>query len=581
MILRVQDHICDSGDKLLSSPLFLDILTRCVDELIKRNSSLLAVFSNPQHITRAEIRKMAVVLRYLLTIPAELTPRLVDDSSHFFRDPNLFNSFVEYLYNYWRSRQRLIICDSAGNHFDSRPYRTFNNTIEQLTHVIRSAYRDIQENITKNHPRIYRQVRAGAEVAAIALPWNLPYPQDASQIYDQIKAIPIIRQVLMYPPLIFDTPINKRTGGFERVSFNPLSQVSLNSKDWLCYPAKVGELVIMVYFNLHYFELCFSLSNLFELADDEDLKRQPDAIFLFGTPEVLEHPDTHAATIFFDDEINDILVGTIPDQPKYAYFGYLKKMILTLHNIKMMKKKRLPFHGALFHLSIFQKGAANILIMGDTGAGKSETIEALRNLAGDSVQDLTTIADDMGSLALTADGTVLGYGTEIGAFVRLDDLKPGYAFGQIDRTIIMNPSQINARVVVPVTTLDTVLHGYPIDAVLYANNYEEPSPTAPILERFPDKDTALNVFRAGKVMSKGTTTTIGQVNTYYANIFGPPEYPAQYEALAQEFFTAFFDQGVYVGQMRTCLGVAGQEQTGPLRSAQAIMELVEKLSSKP
>ncbi len=73
-------------------------------------------------------------------------------------------------------------------------------------------------------------------------------------------------------------------------------------------------------------------------------------------------------------------------------------MILTLHNIKMMKMHRLPYHGAMVNLPIRGKRDYTVLIMGDTGAGKSETLEALRTVAGDEVEDITIIADDMGSL---------------------------------------------------------------------------------------------------------------------------------------------------------------------------------------
>ncbi len=34
----------------------------------------------------------------------------------------------------------------------------------------------------------------------------------------------------------------------------------------------------------------------------------------------------------------------------------------------------------------------------------------------------------------------------------------------------------------------------------------------------------LDIFREGAVMSKGTTTSSGLVHSYFANIFGPPEY---------------------------------------------------------
>jgi hypothetical protein len=249
-------------------------------------------------------------------------------------------------------------------------------------------------------------------------------------------------------------------------------------------------------------------------------------------------------------------------------------MALTLHNIRMMKDGRMPFHGALVNLTIRDKGNCTVLIMGDTGAGKSETLEALRTIGGDDLEDATIIADDMGSLEIGPDGLVYGYGTETGAFVRLDDLQTGYAFGQIDRTIIMSPDQVNARVVLPVTTYQNIIRGYPIDFVLYANNYEEVDETHPTLEQFSELNQALDVYRAGKVMSKGTTTTTGMVQTFYANVFGPQQYPEVYEKLACQYFAQFFANKVYVGQMRTQLGITGMEHSGPEASARELLKAI-------
>jgi hypothetical protein len=473
-------------------------------------------------------------------------------------------------------RSDLIICDSYGEQYDQRPYRTFNTTVESLTHLVRQTYRDIQENITGNHPRIYRQVRAGAEIATIALAKDIAYPAGA---FTRLKDISIIRQVLIYPPLIFNPPMNKRSGVFERVDRSPLEVVELDKDQWLCYPAKVGPLLIMVYFSLNFFELGFALCNLFELADDADLLRQPDAVYLFGVP--AEHYPRlgQTETIFFDDGTRDgVLVAACPDAPKYGYFGYLKKMILTLHNIKMMKLHRLPFHGAMVNISIRGKGSYSVLIIGDTGAGKSETLEALRSEAGEDVEEIIIIADDMGSLELLPDGTLKGYGTETGAFVRLDDLQPGFAFGQIDRTIIMSPAQVNARVVLPVTTYEEVMRGYLPDIVLYANNYEQVDAEHPILEQFDTPTAALEVFRAGAVMSKGTTTATGLVGTYFANVFGPEQYQEMHDPLAKEYFQAFFDRGIYVGQLRTSLGLSGFERTGPEAAARALLEALKDFS---
>jgi hypothetical protein len=570
VVIRIKDRVCDTPTELLSSKLFLQILTQSIATLSRRNSRLLDIFDNDE-IDGEDIRLLIETLIYLTKLPGEMVPRVVKGSEQFFRSPSLFNAFVEFLYNYWREMQRLIICDSQGEQYDQRPYRTFNNTIETLAHLVRSTYRDIQENITGNHPRIYRQVRAGAEIATIAMAKDIPYPNGQFRMLNDIS---LIRQVLIYPPLIFNPPMNKRSGVFERVNRSPLEFITLHKKDeWLCYPAKVGPLLIMVYFSLDFFELGFSLSNLFELADDADLQRRPDAVYLFGVPEEQFPRLGKSQTIFYDDDTADgVLVAAVPDNPKFGYFGYLKKMILTLHNIKMMKLRRLPYHGAMVNLAIRNKGSFTVLIMGDTGAGKSETLEALRTVAGEEVEEITIIADDMGSLQLQEDCSVAGYGTETGAFVRLDDLQPGFAFGQIDRTIIMSPAQVNARVVLPVTTYESVMKGYTPDLILYANNYDPVDPDHPILQRFETLDEALATFRDGAVMSKGTTTTTGLVKTYFANVFGPEQYQELHEPLAREYFNFFFEKGIYVGQMRTRLGLPGQERSGPEDAARALLE---------
>lgn len=570
VILRVRDRVCSKPEHLLASRLFKDILRRYIADLARKRSRLLNIFAH-QPVSDNDIDSLVTTFKYLLKIPADLVPRLDETSVQFFRDRYLFNEFIEQLYNYWRSMHRLIICHAVDDRLDQRPYRTFHDTVETLMHVVRSTYRDLQENVTGNHPRIYRQVSAGAEIAAIALPRKIELP---GTLYEQLEKISIIRQVMIYPPMIYNSPMNKRKGEFEQVSYNPLEKVEIKPQDWLCYPAKIGPLLVLIYFTLPFFELGFSLSNLFELASDADLERKPDAIYLFGTPPA--ETATANETIFFDDAANDVLVATIPYRDEFGYFGYLKKMALTLHNIKMMKNGNLPFHGALMNITLRDHGSSTILVMGDSGAGKSETLEALRQIAGEDVEDITIIADDMGSLSLDNQGRLVGYGTEIGAFVRLDDLQSGYALGQIDRTIIMNPDQINARVVLPVTRFEEVIKGYPVDYVLYANNYEIVDASHPSIEQFSDANEALDVFRAGAVMSKGTTASTGLVHTYFANIFGPSQYRFLHEPLAKRFFEAMFLSGIYVGQMRTQLAIHGYEQSGPRDAAQHLLALLRK-----
>jgi len=571
IVLWLRDRVCEDADDLLSSDQFKKFLYRCLCDLQNKNSKLLGVFGHAE-ITDQDQKILTESLRFLSRLSSEHVVKLVEGSEVLFKDKSLFNSLIEYIYNYWRHFKRLIISQTDIDDVDLRPNTTFNRTIEHLATLVRNTYRDIQVNITGKYPRIYRQVSAGAEIAAITKVKNLDIPA----IYkDKLKDIGLIRQVLLYPPFIFNSDSNKRTGVFEPVKTNPIEMVNPDSRKWLCYPAMVGPLLILVYFTIDEFELNFSMCNLFELAAGADLHRKPDAMIFFGANENDLPEELRLKSFFYDDQQNEMLIGVVPDHKSFGYFGYIKKLVLTLHNIRMMKIGRLPFHGALFQLKLTNTPARNILVMGDTGAGKSETLEAFRTIASKEIEDITIIADDMGSLSINEKGEILGYGTETGAFVRLDDLQPGYAFGQMDRAVLMNANQVNARVVIPVTTYETVITGHRIDYILYANNYDPIKDGDIAIRRINDVDKALDIFRSGRVMSKGTTTTTGIVQTYFANVFGPHQYQELHEILAKEYFKKLFDNKVYVGEMLTQLGVDGFEHCGPEIAAKDLLKLIK------
>ncbi|RMF54434.1 phosphoenolpyruvate carboxykinase, partial [Candidatus Woesearchaeota archaeon] len=510
--------------------------------------------------------------------PKEKIVKTYPNLKHFFKNTHVLNMFVENMYDYWRSFERFFICYSnngKNTSFHKKPDRTFNKTVEHINYLVRKLYRDICENITNERCRVYRQIPAGCQIGLIVAEesWpSKPFP------YNKLKKIPFIRQVLIEPPLIIDPPINRRTGQFKRINTNPLSGLNINYEDWLCYPAKVGSLIIHLFFHNKFIGLGTSLANLFELADSVELKRKPDAICVFGIPEQ-KLRKLGNDPMFFDDEKNKMLIGVFSNSDKFGYFGYIKKMMLTLHNIIMMKRGRLPVHGAMVKISLKNSKSSNILIWGDSGTGKSESLEAFRVLSKKYLRDMTIIFDDMGSLELSKNGKVKAYGTEIGAFIRLDDLKPGFAFGNIDRSIIMSPQKTNARAVLPVTTIKEVLKGYPINILLYANNYEEVNDEHPIFDEFNSVRSAIEVFRKGARMAKGTTTEKGIVYSYFSNIFGPVQYKELYEKLAKKYFRALFKSGVKIAQLRTRLGIPGFETKGPESAAKALFEIVSKSKS--
>jgi hypothetical protein len=578
LIIHTEGMICSTATQLFESREFNRIVALYVKKFVKKSSYMQNIRERGL-FKKSEGLYITELLRLLAELPLEKIAKLQPDARNLL-DPQFRKSlliFVEELYNFWRTFDRFMILHSepGASSFDQRPYRSFNATLGTLTNLIRGVYRDICENITGDHPRIYRQVAAGCNVGLIAVPRECYLPENYGHI---LGAVPFIRQLLINPPMIINPPMNTRSGHFIKVERNPLKGLSCNRDEWLCYPAQVGPLVIFIYFHKCFMALGCSLANLFEIASDQQIARGPDAVFAYGVPS--EHLSAFGAlpTVFYDDEKRNLLVGAIPGDDFFGYFGYLKKMALTLHNIIIMKRGRMPFHGAMVHILLNNGLSANILIVGDTGAGKSETLEALRILGEDYISELRIIADDMGSLEISEkEHMIRGYGTEIGAFVRLDDLQKGYAFGQIDRAIIMSPQKTNARVVLPVTTLDEVLQGYPLNIMLYANNYEEVDEDHPIIEKFASPQHAMRVFREGTAMSKGTTSATGLVHSYFANIFGPYQYRELHEKLAEKTFNCAYQAGIFVGQIRTRLGISGYEIKGPHEAATALFALISEL----
>lgn len=574
VVIKSNKGICQDSEELIKSELFRKVLQKYLKYLKKKDSPLLVIFKDISESIQEEF----ILNSFLLLCKDSSIGEVSKTNSQFgllLRDSYLFHQFVERLYDFWRDYERFFIkydleADEGVKSY-KKPYRAFNQTIEKLNHLVRKTYRNICENITGDHPRIYRQVPAGCQVGLITTGIDYQLPSVYKRV---VRDIPLITQILIEPPLIIDPLMNKRAGQFRKVDTNPLENVKINPRDWLCFPARVGALIIYFYFYNKFIGLGTALANLFELAHGEELLRTPEAIYLFGVPPASLQKYGSLPTVFHDDEKNNLLVAALPARDEMGYFGYIKKMILTLHNIVMMKRGRLPIHGAMVRICLKNSKSANLVIVGDTGAGKSESLEAFRVLAKECIRDMTIIYDDMGSLEITEKGEIKSYGTEVGAFVRLDDLQPGYAFGVVDRSIIMSPHKINARAVIPITTLQEVLKGYKVDYFLYANNYEEVDDNHPIFEELFSAEDALAVFREGTRLAKGTTTEKGLVYSYFANIFGPIQYKELHERIALRYFNKLFENKVKVGQLRTRLGIPGYEQKGPEKAARELLKII-------
>lgn len=476
---------------------------------------------------------------YLATIKAVLTDRV--DAFDRFKPAEILAS-IEDLYSYYRTYLRVATMTVTQNDVVASEFMTIDQRFNDL--VIR-LYRTIEEKLQGHPNHVYRQVSAGSSACVLLrrLAWNMPAG------YEGLKDIRFISRLMLRPPMMLHTKSNKRKGTFTATQVNPMENFTGTEDDWFCYPAKIGESLAYLYFHRDYLASGLALANLFQLADSTEVAaHKPDLVLLFGTPGVESDTD-HENGHYFYDATNDIYVGQVPYNDQTTYFGYMKKMCLTLHNLHMIAQKRLPIHGSMVKITFANGQTKTVVFFGDSGAGKSESIEALQEVADDQIVNMETIFDDMGSFTLKGQD-LYAQGTETGAFVRLDDLSSEVAFNNMDRGIYMNPEQKNARVIIPANTWPRVVAHHHIDMWVYANNYDD----AVGIHRFDDQQTAEATFVAGKRKALGTTDEVGMSTTFFANPFGPVQEQAATQPIIDAVFDRLFADDVYVGEIYTHLG---------------------------
>lgn len=561
---------CDSFESIINSEGFRKVLETYLKKTKNKKSHNFRFLSEAIGTEDIKVisRYLISTLKLLSMMGADEVLVVNDAFEGLLEDKKSFANIIDDVYSFWRKLERYTVIQN-NKVKDGIAAVGFVDANKSFNDLILRFYRRLQKNLLGSMPNILRQVSAGGNASIMVSNLIWPSPRE----YSILDHIPFIDAISLEAPFITYPSKNTRDGIFLETSENPLSGSHINSEEWFCYPAKVGELLAYVYFHRDFMSHGISLCNLFDLATVEECRGvKPDIIYVFGAKD----DDDELKTCFYDDEKNNIMLGYANYSEEIDYFGYMKKMILTLHNIIMIKRGYMPIHGAMVNVVLKNGKEANIVIMGDSGAGKSESLEAFRALSEEYISDMTIIFDDMGVFK-NVDGIIKGYGTEIGAFVRLDDLDQGYAFKEIDRSIFMNPDKINARLLMPVCKYDDIIRGYDVDLFLYANNYDGVDEGEKSIEYFNNPEEAKKIFKACARMAKGTTTENGLVESYFANPFGPVQKKEEMDLIIDKYFEDMFNNKVKVGQIKTCLGVLGFEKEGPKKAAIELFDIIEKM----
>ena len=552
-IVNYSAGFAHSGDQLLNSSTFNNYVQNYLEYLKTTNEDLYNFALNGKTAREAsfEILKLFRMLRVF---------KVEEVESDYLNDKTKLLEFVEEAYNFWKKHQRFSVLSTAeGSVLEDLSFVGADSSFNTL---ILSVYRSLEEQIMGRKNRVYRQLQAGTN-ASIAVRNNSN--TKLSSKYDKLKDIPFIEGVMLRTPMILHPKSNKRTGMFEETDTNPIEKFTGNGDEWFCYPCKIGSLLAFIYFHRDFISSAVSLANLFELANADECRKKPDLICLFG------NEDGEDATTFHYDKEEDVWIGCVSYNERIEYFGYLKKMSLTLHNVRKMQKGWLPIHGAFVNITLKSGKRKGIMLMGDSGAGKSESIEALKIAGADVIKDIEVVFDDMGTIHIE-DGIPYGQGTEIGAFIRLDDLDPGTPYRDMDRSIFMNPeSSNNARVITPAAPYEVVAMNHRIDLFAYANNYDNKIG----LQRLEVEEAAATCTE-GKRMAKGTTQEVGISTTYFANPFGPMQQQEVCEPLIHEMFAAMKETGVFIGEIYTHLGLDKENRDGINQAARELLAFIEK-----
>lgn len=451
------------------------------------------------------------------------------------------------LYDQWRKNQRYVLLEDS---LTNDRYELLE-AIDRFSRLVISTYRDVYENILGTSQRIYRELPSGANAGFLITKTTFDLPNELSAFNNSFY----IKSMMIKPPFLVHTKSNTRKGVFKEKNY-PITKI--DSNNYLSIGVKIGGSLGLCYISKKYLDYVIGIGNLFELATpDEANKEKPEFYMIFG------YEDEHIKECYYYKLNDGTYVGVCPDTPEIDYFGYVKKMILTLHNLNRINNNELPIHGAGIKIKKTDGTSIVFAILGDSGAGKSETLEALKSLNYDEIADVVTLFDDMGTM-VNINGKLCIKGTETGAFVRLDDLDKSYSIKSIDRAIYFNPESINSRLVIPMSTYLESSTLYPIDAFLLADNYSE----GETLIKYTDKEKAIADFIEGKRMTMQTTSEKGIVSTFFANPFGPVQEEEKTRKIIESFFEILYKTNVKVLRIRTRLSYERKE--GPEKAAKEI-----------
>ncbi len=298
----------------------------------------------------------------------------------------------------------------------------------------------------------------------------------------------------------------------------------MNSGDYVFKMVPVGGIRTLLIMNRSYSHYIADELRLFPQQDFslEDLGNcNPEAVSFLGLPTKVMGEE-YRVGYFFDKKKGgekkggeSLPVSWVNAESITDYVGYLKKPILTVANEKALEKGMMPVHGSAFSI-IFKNGLRKTMVLGgDSGTGKSETIIAMmkqiinnKGLAK-KVEGIEFLSGDMLTLFEGNDNQAYMLGTEQGDFMRMTEIPEDWEQRVRDRINLGSKTNLtdkhNPRISIGnLCNPNEFLKPVRVNCFFNINNYETPEKSAVRITETP-KNLLLEEFVDGFRSEQGTS----------------------------------------------------------------------------
>jgi len=305
---------------------------------------------------------------------------------------------------------------------------------------------------------------------------------------------------------------------FFRKRFGEFVEV-MNPKDYVCKMVQVGPTRLMLVMHRsysHYMVEELRLFPQFDVSLEEMQKLKPDAISFMGIPAKTIGEDYRIGYFLDEDSAGtSIPVSWVDAENITDYMGYLKKPVLTVANERVKAIGGMPVHGSALTITAKNGLRKTVVMGGDSGTGKSETIIAMTNqiikgLGGaKNIESVELLSGDMLSLFEGEDGEMYMMGTESGDFMRLTDIPNEWQERMRDWINSSSKTNLDDKTN-PRATINGICDPNvflsPVRVNIFANinNFEKPDGAAFQEERNPT-NLLLDTYVKGYRREKGTS----------------------------------------------------------------------------